>query len=98
VGYNTDFQGAVTVVPPLNKHEIAYLRRFASTRRMDRELGPYYCGKGFAGQDREPDIRDYNKPGFDQPGLWCKWEPSTTSSTASSTQTARRTTTSGSSS
>lgn len=25
---------------------------------MDRELGPYHCGKGFAGQNREPDIRD----------------------------------------
>lgn len=75
MGYNTDFRGAVTIVPPLNKHEVAYLRRFAGTRRMDRELGPYYCGKGFAGQDQEPDIRDYNKPGFGQPGLWCKWEP-----------------------
>ena len=75
MGYNTDFRGAVTVVPPLNRHEIGYLRRFAHTRRMDRRSGPYYCGKGFAGQDREPDIVDYNKPGFGQPGLWCKWEP-----------------------
>ena len=75
MGYTTDFEGAVTVVPPLNEHEIAYLRRFADTRRMDRELGPYYCGKGFGGQEQEPDIRDYNKPGFGQPGLWCKWEP-----------------------
>ena len=75
MGYNTEFRGAVTVVPPLNRHEIAYLRRFAETRRMDRERGPYYCGKGYAGQADEPDIRDYNKPGFEQPGLWCKWEP-----------------------
>ena len=75
MGYHTEFRGAVTVVPPLNEHEIGYLRRFAGSRRMDRELGPYYCGTGFAGQDEEPDIRDYNSPGFDQPGLWCKWEP-----------------------
>ena len=75
MGYNTDFRGAVTVVPPLDEHEIAYLRRFGGTRRMDRGLGPYYCGKGFAGQQREPDILDFNSPGFGQPGLWCKWEP-----------------------
>jgi len=75
MGYNTDFRGAVTVVPPLNRHEIAYLRRFAGTRRMDRDLGPYYCGTGFRGQAEDPAIRDDNEPGFDQPGLWCKWEP-----------------------
>lgn len=75
MGYHTEFHGAVTVTPPMNPHEIAYLRRFADTRRMDRELGPYYCGRGLAGQAWEPDIRDYNKPGSDQPGLWCKWVP-----------------------
>ncbi|ACU70079.1 hypothetical protein Caci_1153 [Catenulispora acidiphila DSM 44928] len=75
MGYTTEFTGAVTVEPPLNTHEISYLRRFVGTRRMDRELGPYYCGTGHMGQDEEPDIRDYDKAGFGQPGLWCKWEP-----------------------
>jgi hypothetical protein len=75
MGYTTEFTGAVTVEPPLNEHEISYLRRFVGTRRMDREQGPYYCGTGFAGQDEEPDILDYDKAGFGQPGLWCRWEP-----------------------
>ena len=41
MGYTTDFEGAVTVVPPLNEHEIAYLRRFADTRRMDPEFARF---------------------------------------------------------
>lgn len=75
MGYTTTFRGVIAVEPPLNRHEIAYLRRFADTRRMDRDRGPYYCGTGHAGQDDEPDIRDYDRPGPDQPGLWCKWGP-----------------------
>jgi hypothetical protein len=75
MGYTTDFTGHVTVTPPLNADEIAYLRRFADTRRMLRENGPYYTGTGYAGQDHEPDIIDYNRPPEGQPGLWCKWEP-----------------------
>lgn len=75
MGYTTYFKGSVTVVPPLNPQEIAYLRRFGETRRMDRLLGPYYCGTGFSGQDHEADILNYNKEALGQPGLWCKWEP-----------------------
>jgi hypothetical protein len=75
VGYTTTFTGSVAVTPPLNEHEIAYLRRFESTRRMDRDRGPYYCGTGYAGQDIEPDVRDPNQPCSDQPGTWCHWTP-----------------------
>lgn len=76
MGYSTEFTGSVSIEPPLNEHEIGYLRRFAGTRRMERALGPYYCGTGFAGQDMEPDVTDRNRPCPDQPGTWCHWEVS----------------------
>lgn len=77
MGYQTYFYGEVEITPPLNPDEIAYLNKFANTRRMDRDRGPYYVGNtGQGGQDREPDIRDYNHPPKGQPGLWCQWIPS----------------------
>lgn len=76
MGYSTTFTGHVTVTPPLNPHEVAYLKRFGGTRRMKRSNGPYYCGTGWWGQDHEPDIIDYSKAPDDQPGLWCQWLPS----------------------
>lgn len=74
MGYTTTFTGSIAVTPPLNRHEIAYLRRFGDSRRMDRERGPYYCG-GREDDGDEYDVRDHNHPAPDQPGLWCKWEP-----------------------
>ena len=76
MGYTTDFEGQVTVEPPLNTAEVTYLRKFNETRRMKRSKGPYYVGAGgFAGQDHEDDILDYNQHPEGQPGLWCKWTP-----------------------
>lgn len=76
MGYSTDFWGQINVEPPLNREEIDYLEQFSRTRRMDREKGPYYVdGGGFAGQDDEPDIRDFNRPPSGQPSLWCQWTP-----------------------
>ncbi|CAM4387640.1 hypothetical protein [Nocardiopsis rhodophaea] len=76
MGYTTKFDGEVTVTPPLNPHEIAYLEKFADTRRMDRMKGPYFVdGTGFFGQGEDPDIRDYNRPPRGQPNLWCHWVP-----------------------
>ncbi len=74
MGYTTEFSGSITVEPPLNAEEIAYLNNFAGTRRMHRRSGPYYCGTGMCGQDLEDDIINYNNSG-DQPGLWCQWVP-----------------------
>lgn len=77
MGYTTEFEGYVEVRPALDADEIAYLKKFAETRRMNRTKGPYYVqGTGSFGQDRESDIRDYNSPPEGQPGLWCQWEPS----------------------
>jgi hypothetical protein len=76
MGYTTDFDGSVSVTPPLNPYEINYLRKFAETRRMVRDNGPYFVdGSGFFGQGHDPDIRDYNTAPPEQPELWCKWHP-----------------------
>lgn len=76
MGYTTDFTGQVTVTPPLNPHEIAYLTKFGTTRRMRRGNGPYFVdGTGYAGQGHDADIEDYNQQPADQPGLWCGWAP-----------------------
>jgi hypothetical protein len=72
MGYSTKFTGKISVQPRLNDHEIAFLRRFADTRHMDRELGPYYCDPD---NDDESDVLDLNEPGPGQPSLWCHWEP-----------------------
>jgi hypothetical protein len=76
MGDTTEFDGSVNISPPLNAHEIAYLRKFARSRRMDRLLGPYFVdGSGFMGQGHDADVRDYGQPPAGQPGLWCEWEP-----------------------
>lgn len=76
MGYTTEFQGTINIEPPLNESEIAYLNKFADTRRMDRESGPYFVdGSGYFGQSEDADIRNYNEPPSGQPGLWCKWVP-----------------------
>ena len=74
MGYTTEYEGSVTVTPPLNSEEIKYLTMFCDTRRMNRKKGPYYVGgTGMMGQDHEADVIDYNNPPDGQPGLWCQW-------------------------
>lgn len=75
MGYTTDFEGSVTVTPPLNPYEISYLKKFAESRRMYRQHGPYFIGGGFFGQDHEADIIDYNSPPPEQHSLWFHWVP-----------------------
>lgn len=76
MGYTTEFRGAVRIDPPLNRAERDYLHRFAETRRMDRDRGPYFVdGSGFRGQGEDADIRSFNSPPCAQPGLWCQWVP-----------------------
>jgi len=74
MGYQTDFDGTITIDPPLNEKEIKYINAFADTRRMYRKNGPYYVGGGgIAGQDHEEDVINYNAPDASQPNLWCQW-------------------------
>lgn len=76
MGYTTEFYGEISIEPPLNQQEIEFLEKFNNTRRMKRKKGPYYVdGTGYAGQDHEPDIIDYNEPPEEQPNLWCQWTP-----------------------
>lgn len=37
MGYTTDFSGSFTCTPALNETQVAYLKKFAETRRMDRD-------------------------------------------------------------
>ncbi len=74
MGYTTDFEGSVTVSPPLSAEEIEFLNKFSETRRMNRKKGPYFVdGTGDFGQGRDSDIIDFNSPDPSQPGLWCQW-------------------------
>ena len=76
MGYTTEFSGQISVNPPLNAKEIAFLEKFSRSRRMDRKNGPYFVdGTGDFGQGDDPDIRDYNRPPQGQPSLWCQWVP-----------------------
>jgi hypothetical protein len=81
MGYTTYFLGKFNVMPePLNSLKINYLNKFSNTRRMKRDFqnfgveGEFYIdGGGFAGQDKEDNIIDYNVPPKTQPSLWCQW-------------------------
>ncbi len=74
MGYTTDFEGSISIEPPLTPKEIEYINKFNDTRRMDRGNGPYYVGgTGLSGQGHDSDIRDHNRPPTEQPGLWCQW-------------------------
>jgi hypothetical protein len=76
MGYTTEFFGHINVEPPLSQDEIAYLKKFNATRRIDCKQGPYYVDRGgFHGQEDGPDVIDYNSPPEGQPGLWCHWVP-----------------------
>jgi hypothetical protein len=75
VGYTTEFSGEVTITPPLNQQEIAYLERFSESRRMRRTQGPYYANPGNDWGQSGTGILDYNEPPQQQPGLWCHWVP-----------------------
>lgn len=83
MGYTTEFDGKFNLNKKLDKETHEFLTKLASTRRMKRKLpteygieGEFYVdGAGYAGQDREDSIVDYNKPPSTQPGLWCQWVP-----------------------
>lgn len=97
MGYTTEFSGEFKLDKPLTVAQVAYLKRFADTRRMKRDAektaqrddparkrveldvgpdGAYFVGAtGFAGQEHDDDVVEYNSPPTGQPGLWCQWIP-----------------------
>lgn len=83
MGYTTDFKGRFNLNRVLDGELFIFLKKFAETRRMARQLPPkygvegefYVDGKGDFGQDKDTSIIDYNNPPRTQPGLWCQWTP-----------------------
>lgn len=83
MGYTTDFEGSFNITPVLSQKDNEFLTKFSETRRMARNVGPeygiegefYVDGTGWAGQDSDTTVINYNKPPSTQPGLWCQWVP-----------------------
>ena len=71
MGYTTEFKGSFSITPPLSNKEVAFLKAFSSSRRMNRAYGPFHVEPDLVGQQN--DIIDYNTPPEGQPGLWCQW-------------------------
>jgi hypothetical protein len=83
MGYTTDFEGGFNITPNLSQKDNEFLTKFHNTRRMARSVGPeygkegefYVDGTGWAGQDHDKNVINYNRPPGTQPGLWCQWIP-----------------------
>lgn len=83
MGYTTDFSGQFNLNKELSPKMGEYLKAFNETRRMKRDTdeafgieGEFFVfGGGSFGQDREPNVIDYNQAPSTQPGLWCQWTP-----------------------
>ena len=83
MGYTTDFEGGFNITPNLSQKDNEFLTKFSETRRMARNVGPeygvegefYVDGTGWAGQDHDKNVINYNRPPGTQPGLWCQWIP-----------------------
>ena len=83
MGYTTDFEGSFNITPVLSQKDNEFLTKFSETRRMARNVGPeygiegefYVDGTGWAGQDSDKNVINYNRPPSTQPGLWCQWVP-----------------------
>jgi len=83
MGYTTDFEGGFDITPVLSQKDNEFLTKFSGTRRMARNVGPeygiegefYVDGTGWAGQDSDKNVINYNRPPSTQPGLWCQWIP-----------------------
>src|ERR1039458_3667962 len=82
MGYTTDFDGQFNLDRELSDDDYEFLVKFNETRRMKRNVEGYGVdgewfvdGTGFAGQDHDATIVEYNGPPSTQPGLWCQWRP-----------------------
>ena len=83
MGYTTDFEGGFNITPNLSQKDNEFLTKFHNTRRMARSVGTeygkegefYVDGTGWAGQDHDKNVINYNRPPGTQPGLWCQWIP-----------------------
>lgn len=76
MGYSTDFSGRLTVTPPLNAAEVAYLTAYAATRHQPRRSGPYTLAPDPEAPDvvGDPDVTDHGRDP-ELPNLWCDFRP-----------------------
>lgn len=66
MGYNTFFEGQISVQPPLNEHEISFLRDYQNnTRHTDPDAGVLVINDGLRG----------NTPQHGRPSIWLHWLP-----------------------
>jgi hypothetical protein len=49
--------------------------RLAVNLPIGHDAGYFVGGGGFAGQEEDDSILEYNSPPVEQPSLWCKWIP-----------------------
>ena len=72
MGYETTFEGYITIEPPLNPQEIEFLTLFSRTHRLNRTQGPYFVG----GNTDTTGVLTPMGPPRGQPNLNCDWTPS----------------------
>ena len=80
MGHTTDFVGSVGIDPSLNSAEVAYLKAFSESRRMDRRGDPYAVPGNPWAENREAmegkaDTGARTTLAAGQPGYWCDWVP-----------------------
>jgi len=75
MGYSTDFDSMIEIVPPLNQAEKNYLTKFCWTRHMKRQQGPYFVAPSIETCQDETGVINFNEPHDPQPSLWCNFEP-----------------------
>ena len=91
MGYTTDFEGNITINPPLKAEHLAYLSAFANTRHMSRDerktallsdpvreaagLPVGAQGMFYVGQVEDASVLNHNREPDSIPGLWCQWVP-----------------------
>lgn len=91
MGYNINFNGSFELDQQLTRAQEAYLRAFAETRRMKRDVTRVAAlpdtermavglplgedGEYYVGNEGNETIIDYNEPPSTQPSLWCQWVP-----------------------
>ena len=73
MGDHTTSTGRIAIVPPLKPHEVEYLDRFAETRHLHRELGPYVVDGHVS---RPADVSGADRPPPELPGHRCHCAPS----------------------